>query len=96
MFRKKAVGGKGVLSIQGLTKHFRFGFFLKRRVAVSDVSLEIYPDEVVALLGPNGCGREVEGLTSRQNDDVEHGDGKASADGRECARRPDACPNKVV
>lgn len=39
------------LSVRGLTKRFR------RKIAVNDVYLDIYPGEVYGLIGPNGAGK---------------------------------------
>ena len=43
-------GARPLLRIEGLTK--RFGDF----AAVDQLSLDIYPGEFFALLGPSGCG----------------------------------------
>ncbi len=40
-----------ILSVQGITK--RFGGL----VALKDISLDVYPGEVVGLMGPNGAGK---------------------------------------
>jgi lipopolysaccharide export system ATP-binding protein len=40
-----------LLRTEGLVKQF------KRRVVVRDVSVELYPGEIVGLLGPNGAGK---------------------------------------
>ena len=40
-----------ILSVQGITK--RFGGL----VALRDISLDVYPGEVVGLMGPNGAGK---------------------------------------
>ena len=39
------------LSVRGLTKRFR------RKIAVNDLSLDLYPGEVYGLSGPNGAGK---------------------------------------
>ncbi len=47
----RAPSGQAALEIAGLQK--RYG----KRVILRDVSLHLEPGEVVALLGPNGCGK---------------------------------------
>lgn len=42
-----------ILSVSGLSKRFS----KDAPPAVSDVSLDVYPDEIFAILGPSGCGK---------------------------------------
>lgn len=44
---------RGSLSVRGLTKIFAKG----RTVALSDITLDIYPGELVCLIGESGCGK---------------------------------------
>jgi ABC-2 type transport system ATP-binding protein len=46
-----------VLSVEGLYKTFRLGFFRKRVEAVRGVSFEVQKGETFGLLGPNGAGK---------------------------------------
>ena len=58
----------------------------KRRVVVSDVSIELSPGEIVGLLGPNGAGKTT---TFRMAVGLLRPDkGKISFDGRDITRLP--------
>ena len=46
-----------VLSVDGLAKTFRIGFFRKKVEAVKDVRFEVRRGEIFGLLGPNGAGK---------------------------------------
>ncbi|MFN7003682.1 MAG: LPS export ABC transporter ATP-binding protein [Roseinatronobacter sp.] len=48
---QRSASDMAALDVQGLQK--RYG----KRVVIRDVSLSLHPGEVVALLGPNGCGK---------------------------------------
>ena len=60
-----------VLEVRKLVKSFIGG----RQVAVNDLSLEVYPGEIVSILGPSGCGktttlRIIAGLEEADGGDV--------------------------
>lgn len=42
---------KPIVEIRGLTKQFR------KNTALIDVDLDIFPDHIIGLLGPDGCGK---------------------------------------
>ncbi len=65
-----SVPGQAGLRVTGLKKSY------KRRVVIRDVSLDLGRGEVVALLGPNGCGKTtcfycIAGLVSHEGGSVE-------------------------
>ncbi len=45
------IGGEPFLEVRNVTKTFG------RFVALEDVSMEVYPGELVCILGPSGCGK---------------------------------------
>lgn len=46
-----------MISIEGLNKVFRLGFFMKEKQAVHDLSLEVNRGEIFGFVGPNGAGK---------------------------------------
>jgi ABC-2 type transport system ATP-binding protein len=46
-----------VIRVEGLKKEFRQGFFMRRVLAVKDVSFEVQRGDIFGFLGPNGAGK---------------------------------------
>ena len=46
-----------VISIRGLQKEYRQGFFMRRVPAVSDVSFDVQRGDIFGFVGPNGAGK---------------------------------------
>jgi ABC-2 type transport system ATP-binding protein len=46
-----------IIQIEGLTKLFRRGFFMRKVIALEDLHLNINPGEIFGYLGPNGAGK---------------------------------------
>ncbi|MGA1797045.1 MAG: ABC transporter ATP-binding protein [bacterium] len=47
----------GIISIEGLTKSYRSGFWGKRKRALEGLNLEVEKGETFGYLGPNGAGK---------------------------------------
>jgi ABC-2 type transport system ATP-binding protein len=43
--------GDAIVRVQGLSKYF------KKKTALADVNLDIFPGHIIGLLGPDGCGK---------------------------------------
>ncbi len=48
---------EAVLEIRNLSKSFRTGFWLKKTLALNNVSLTVRENEIYGFLGPNGAGK---------------------------------------
>ncbi|HKY38620.1 MAG TPA: ABC transporter ATP-binding protein [Polyangiaceae bacterium] len=46
-----------VIQVEGLKKEFRQGFFMRRVLAVKDVSFQVQRGDIFGFLGPNGAGK---------------------------------------
>lgn len=46
-----------VVSVRGLKKEYRQGFFMRRVTAVADVSFEVESGSIFGFIGPNGAGK---------------------------------------
>ena len=46
-----------VIRVEGLKKEFRQGFFMRRVLAVKDVSFQVQRGDIFGFLGPNGAGK---------------------------------------
>jgi ABC-2 type transport system ATP-binding protein len=46
-----------IISVHGLKKSFRIGFFMKKVVAVRDSTFDVMPGETLGIVGPNGAGK---------------------------------------
>ncbi len=46
-----------IISVRGLKKSFRLGFFMKEVVAVRDATFDVRRGEILGLVGPNGAGK---------------------------------------
>ncbi len=46
-----------VISIKGLRKDYRQGFFMRRVTAVRDVSFDVHRGDIFGFVGPNGAGK---------------------------------------
>jgi oligopeptide transport system ATP-binding protein len=55
--------GEPILSVRGLQKHFpiKGGGLIKRTVGAVGVDLDLYPGEVLGLVGESGCGKSTTG-----------------------------------
>ena len=53
----KEIDTDSIIRIDGLTKVFRRGFFMRRVVALENMNLNIRKGEVFGYLGPNGAGK---------------------------------------
>jgi len=47
----------GIISIEGLTKSYRSGFWGKRKRALEELNLDVEKGETFGYLGPNGAGK---------------------------------------
>ncbi len=46
-----------VVRVEGLTKHFRPGFGLRRKPVLNGISLRVHEGEIFGFVGPNGAGK---------------------------------------
>ena len=46
-----------VIRVERLKKEFRQGFFMRRVMAVKDISFQVEPGDIFGFLGPNGAGK---------------------------------------
>jgi ABC-2 type transport system ATP-binding protein len=46
-----------VIRVEGLQKEFRQGFFMRRVLAVKDISFQVDRGDIFGFLGPNGAGK---------------------------------------
>lgn len=48
---------KAVINIEGLHKVYRTGFFMRPKVALQGIDLQVGPGEIFGFVGPNGAGK---------------------------------------
>jgi len=53
----QAIMADTVISIRGLKKDYRQGFFMRRVTAVHDVSFDVQRGDIFGFVGPNGAGK---------------------------------------
>lgn len=46
-----------IISVRGLQKSFRIGFFMREVVAVRDATFDVQRGEIFGIVGPNGAGK---------------------------------------
>jgi ABC-2 type transport system ATP-binding protein len=46
-----------VIRVERLKKEFRQGFFMRRVLAVKDISFQVERGDIFGFLGPNGAGK---------------------------------------
>ena len=81
-----------MLRLEGVTKVFKAGTFGGKRIAaVSDVSFEIRPGEIVSLIGESGSGKTTIGKLVLRLADVTEGSIVFGDQDVTEARRPQPC-----